>query len=125
MNAAPATVVASLLFISQNSCINRAREPVKTSLDARDSDQSNEHDKNISLHLKFLKKIHICAFALLNFCQNSEKIQKDSTFCASRLTFPIRFFRYVDRRNTQKQDPFKKSRIGPFLWGNGGSKNVG
>jgi len=44
-----------------------AREPVKTSLDARDSKESNENDKNIPSHLKLLKKIHICAFAVLNF----------------------------------------------------------
>jgi len=47
--------------------MDRARKPVKTSLDPRDSKKSNENDKNGPLHLNFLRKIHICAFAVLKF----------------------------------------------------------
>jgi len=49
---------------------------VKTSLDAEDSTESNERDKNVLLHLKFLRRIHIYAFAILIFWQFSEKIKK-------------------------------------------------
>jgi len=49
---------------------------VKTSLNAGDKKESNENDKHIPLHLKYLSKIHICAFAVLDFWQNFEKIQK-------------------------------------------------
>jgi len=47
--------------------MDRARKPVKTSLDPEDSIESIENDKNIYLHLKVLKKIPICAFAVLKF----------------------------------------------------------
>jgi len=43
---------------------------VKTSLDPRDSKDSNENDTNLPFHLKFVKKILICAFAALKFQQN-------------------------------------------------------
>jgi len=33
---------------------------------------------------------------------------------ASRLADPIRFLRFAGGRNTRKQDPFEKSRFGPF-----------
>jgi len=44
-----------------------ARELRKTFLDAENSKESNEFDKNIPLHLKFLRKIYICIFAVLIF----------------------------------------------------------
>jgi len=40
-----------------------------TSQDLRDSKESNENDKYIPVHLTFLRKIQICAFAVLNFWQ--------------------------------------------------------
>ena len=47
----------------------------------------DESDKNILLHLNFLRKIHICAFAVLIFWQFSEKIKNSflhrSGSCAS------------------------------------------
>jgi len=49
---------------------------VKTSLDACESKESNELDKSIPSHLKVLRKIDICAFALLIFWKVSEKIKK-------------------------------------------------
>jgi len=49
---------------------------VKTSLDARDSKESNELDKNIPLFLKYLRKIYMCAFSVVTFWQFSEKIEK-------------------------------------------------
>jgi len=38
-------------------------------------------------------------------------------------SLPIRSLRFADRRNTRKQDPFEKSRFGPFRRTNfGGTK---
>jgi len=61
-----------------------------------DIKEPNELVKIIPLHLKFLRKIHICAFAGLIFWQFSEKIQRlvpripftlsDPEFCASPTT---------------------------------------
>ena len=59
--------------VNISSWMDWDREPMKTYLSSRDSTESNAKDKNIPLHLKFLRKIHICAFAVLNFCQNFEK----------------------------------------------------
>jgi len=62
---------------------------VKTSLDAEDSTESHERDKNVLLHLKFLRRIHIYAFAILifgNFRRKSKNL-----FSASRLVFSIVF----------------------------------
>jgi len=36
-------------------------------MDPRDSKESNENDKNIPLHLTFLRKISICTFPVLKF----------------------------------------------------------
>jgi len=47
-------------MISHNSWMDWAREPVKISLDAWDRKESNQLDKNIPLHLQFLREIHIC-----------------------------------------------------------------
>jgi len=44
-----------------------ARKPVKTSLDPEDSIELIDNDKKMPLHLNFLRKIHICAFAVLKF----------------------------------------------------------
>jgi len=38
---------------------------VKTSLDPEKGIESTENDKNIPLHLKFLRKVYVCAFATL------------------------------------------------------------
>ena len=54
-------------MIIHNSWTDRAREPLKTSLDTWDSKESNERDKNMRLHLKVLWKIHICEVSLLKF----------------------------------------------------------
>ena len=56
--------------------MDRDREPVKTSLDAENTKESNERYKNIPLQLKFWKKIHICAFSALIFWQFSAKTKK-------------------------------------------------
>jgi len=100
--------------ITHNSWTDRARKPVKTSLDPWDSKESNENDKNIPLHVKFLKKIHVCAFAVLNYWQNSVRMEK--TFPAYRLVYPIRFFASPTTGILEKQDPVEKSLFGP-LWG--------
>jgi len=78
LNRPDKTTLLSLRWPQQwqvniSSWMDWAREPMKTSLSSRDSTESNAKDKNIPLHLKFLRKIHICAFAVLNFCQNFEK----------------------------------------------------
>jgi len=52
-----------------------------------------------------LRKIHNCIFAALIF-KNFQKNQK--LVLRIRLAFPIRFLRFTDRRNLQKQDPFQK-----------------
>ena len=62
-------------MIGHNSWTDWAREPLKTSLDSDDSKESNELDKNVPLHLTFLRKIHICIFAILIFWQFSEQIK--------------------------------------------------
>jgi len=54
--------------------MDRARESLKTSLDARDSKKSKENDKDILLELNVLRNIYVCVFALLNVWQNLEKI---------------------------------------------------
>jgi len=124
----PAAYITLLLnslkhLISRNARLDRAREPVKTPLDPRDNKESNENNKNIPLHLKFFRKIFICAVAVLIFWQNFEKIQKHVP--ASRLALPIRFLSFADRRNTQKQDPFKQVGSGRFGREIRGSKSVG
>jgi len=68
--------------------------------------------KNAPLHSTFLRKIHICAFAMLIFSQFSEKIKKHVPripFSLSDLVFPL-----PGRRNTQKQDPLNKVGSGRF-----------
>jgi len=47
--------------------MNWAREPLETSLDAENSKEPNEPLKSIPLHWTYLKKIHICIFAVLIF----------------------------------------------------------
>jgi len=74
LTPAPATTVAGKVMIGHNFWTDRAREPVKTSLDAGDSNESKELDKYIPLHLKVLQKNNIYVFAMLNFCQFSVKI---------------------------------------------------
>jgi len=49
---------------------------VKTSLDAGIIKESNELDHIIPLHLKCLRKIHICAFAVLILWQFSKENPK-------------------------------------------------
>jgi len=44
---------------------------------AQDSTESNENDKNLPLYLEVLRKIRICAFAVLHFWQNGS-FQKKS-----------------------------------------------
>jgi len=66
---------------------------MKTSLDAGDSKESNGRAKNIPLTLKFLIKIHICAFAVLISWQFSDKIQKHvprTSFSLSNPVFALR-----------------------------------
>ena len=49
---------------------------MKTSLDAWNIKESNELGQKIPSYLKFLRKVRICAFAVLIFWQFSENIQK-------------------------------------------------
>jgi len=63
-------------------------------MDAGGSKESNELEKNIPLLLNCLRKIQICAFAVLIFWQFSEKIK--NSFPASRQAFSIRFMRFGD-----------------------------
>jgi len=90
-----------------------------------------------TLHLTFLIKIHICAFAALNFSKISRISQKfvlriplkpfRSGFCA------LPYAQKQDRRNAQKQDHRNAQKTGSFwkksnrdvLGGNYGSKSVG
>jgi len=75
-------------MISHNSWTDWAREPVKTSLDAGESKEYIELDKNRSLRLKFLRKIHICE-VVLKFWKVSEKTEKHVPRSASSLTDPV------------------------------------
>jgi len=59
-----------------------------------------------------MRIFHICEVAVLNFSKFLQKMQKHVHRIPSSLS--IRFLRFTDRRNTRKQDPFKKSRFGPF-----------
>jgi len=86
------------------------------------STESYERDKNIPLHLKVLRKIHICIFAVLI----SWRLKKNKKLLHRiRLTFPIRFLCFADRRNPQKQDPLKKVGLGQLGGNIRGSKSVG
>jgi len=78
-------------------------------LGAGESKESTELDKNIALHLKFFRKIHICEVAVLNFTTFSEKTEKHVPRIPFNLS--IRFLHFADRRNTRKQDPFEKKSI--------------
>jgi len=73
---------------------------VKTSLDAEDSKKSNELDTNIPLYLTFLRKIYICAFAVLILWQFSKKIKK----LVHRIPFRflIRFLRFATSEEPNK-----------------------
>jgi len=81
--AKQANVVSGEHLIGHIFSTDGVRELVKTSLDARDNEESNELDKNIPLNLTFLRKSHICPFTLLIFWQFSERIQK----LVSRVSF--------------------------------------
>jgi len=63
-------------------------------------------------------------FVLLPYWNFSKiRSQCEKTHSASRLAYPIRFLRVVDRRNTRQQDPFEKSRFWSFRGGKfGGPK---
>jgi len=76
-------------MINHNSWTDRAGKPVKTFLDAKECLESNELDTNIPIYLEFLRKIYICAFAVLIFWKFSKKIK--NSFPASHLAFPIRY----------------------------------
>jgi len=80
---------------------------VKTSLDPEDSIESIENDKNIPLHLK-LRKIHICAFALLKFSKSGVNAKNAHRIQFSR---PIRFLRFDERRNSRKTGSVRKNSI--------------
>jgi len=87
-----------------------AKDPVKIHLDAGDTKESNKHDKNIPLHLKFLRKIHVCAFPKW-FFGNIQRESKNS-FPASRLGFSIRFLRFADVWRTLEHPVLRKSWFG-------------
>jgi len=101
---APTAIWALDFIINHNSWTDWTREPLKASLDAETSKESNEPDQNIPLPLRFLTKIHICIFAVLTFRKLSKKL-----VLRIRLVFPIRFLRFADDRNPQKQDLFKQT----------------
>jgi len=65
--------------------------------------------------MKFLRKIHICAFALLNFWQNFEKIAKHVPRIPFSLYDPV--FTLHRPPEYSNQDPFEKSQIGLFFGG--------
>ena len=117
---APATVVAGKPLISHNSWTDRARNPVKTSLDLWDSKESHVNDKNMPLRLKFLRKIYICALPYWNFSKIRSKCEYNPLRIPSSLSDPV-FWRFADRRNSRKQDPFEKTPFGLFsrgkIWG--------
>ena len=124
LTPAPAAVVASKPLISRNSWTDRARELVETSLDLGDRNVSNENDKNIPLHLTFLRKIYICAFAVLNFWQNFEKIQTHVPRNPFSLSDPV----FALRRPPEysKTGFFREKSDRAILGGkNRGSKSVG
>jgi len=68
LKPAPAIIVASEVAIGHSSWTDCAREPVKTSLDAEDSKDSNELDKNIHLLLKFWGKIYKAVVSFVCTC---------------------------------------------------------
>ena len=72
--------------------------------------------KNVPSHLKFLRKIHICAFIVLIFWQNSEKIQNH----VLRIPFSTSDSVFALRRPPEESETgsFQKRRIGPFWEGN-------
>ena len=109
--------------ITHNSWTDRARKSVKTSLDPWDNKESNENDKNIPLHVKFLKKIHVCVFAVLNYWQNPVKMGKNVPRIPSSLSDPV--FRFADRRNTRKTGSCRKKSIWAVLGWDLGCKIVG
>ena len=83
-----------------------------TSLDAEDSTESKELVKIEPLHLKFLRNIHIFAFAVLIFWQFSG--QNKSSFPASRLAIPILLLRFADRRKIKEPHVLEKVSSGCF-----------
>jgi len=54
LTPAPATIVVTKPLINHNSWTDRDREPVKTFLDARDSNESNENDKTYLVVIFFI-----------------------------------------------------------------------
>jgi len=83
-------------MIGLNFSTDRAKKPVKTSLDTGGSQESNERDKNSPSPLKFFRKSHTCAFALLMFWKFSEKVQKLVQGISFSLFSLSRFFPYAD-----------------------------
>jgi len=75
LTSAPATVVAGKPLISHNSWTDRDRASENVAWCTRQHEIEWEWQKH-TFNLKILRKICICAFAVLNFWQNSEKIQK-------------------------------------------------
>jgi len=65
---------------------------VKISLDAGDSKESDELDKNMPT-FEIFEKNPYCAFSVVIFWQFSEKIK--NSFPASHLAFPTRFLLFA------------------------------
>jgi len=86
-------------MIGHNSWTDWAREPVKTSLDSKDSTESNEFDKQVPLHLKCLEKFILC-INRIDFLAIFRENKKNS-FPVSILAFSIRFLRFEDLWRTQ------------------------
>jgi len=57
------------------------------------------------------EQIYICGTDFSEIFKKNKKLLP-----RIRLAFPIQFLRFANHSYPQKQDPFKKSRIGPF-WG--------
>jgi len=92
-------VSSSWLAVSlHNSWTDQASKPVKTSLDPRDSKDSNENDANLPFHLKFVKKSLFVHLPHWNFNKIRGKCEKTHT--ASSLTDPVFALRWLSEYST-------------------------
>ena len=86
---------------------------MKTSLDPDGGIESIENDKDMPVHLKFLRKILICAFAVLKFFGKIRR-KCEKTHIESSLVARFCFCASTTAGIIEKQDPFKKIDLGLF-----------
>jgi len=72
--------------------------------------KSNERDKNMPLHLEFMRIIQTCVFSVVIF----DNFQRN---LASRSALSIRFLRFDDVWRTKEHSITEKVLSGCFLWG--------